>query len=341
MVSSGYHRLLSISFFSLIVLNSAKAYCVDRNLTDRCYFPSHNNPQNLQPVPSPALHSVPSQSHNNPRNLQPVPSPALHSVPSQTPSSHAVPPFSNPSPPAVPLVSKLVPSQTPSPHAVPPSFSNPSPHAVPPSFSNPSPHAVPSVSKSVPSQTPPSHAFPSSFSNPSPHAVPSVLNRVSDSVPRDSVHVASLLPITDEAIMNICHSTDYPLLCLSSIKPYVNGRNDPLSVLEMAIKASVEHTKLALSALERLATTSRCPAPRSALDCCKDSYDDALENIYTALDAVPARDIGTVNTMLSAAITDLGDCEDEYSGMSSLLPIAAQKLDNMVSNCLAIVSLIK
>jgi len=55
----------------------------------------------------------------------------------------------------------------------------------------------------------------------------------------------------------------------------------------------------------------------------------------------PARDIGTINTMLSAALTDFVTCEDEFSGETSELSPYDDKGTKMASNCLAIASLIK
>jgi len=85
------------------------------------------------------------------------------------------------------------------------------------------------------------------------------------------------------------------------------------------------------------------PQVASIVRDCKDSYDEAMSNFEKAMNALPERDFGTVNIMLSAVITDMGDCEDGLSSTRSIFPISdyAEKLTNMTSNCLAIASLIQ
>jgi len=85
------------------------------------------------------------------------------------------------------------------------------------------------------------------------------------------------------------------------------------------------------------------PQVASIVRDCKDSYDEAMSNFEKAMNALPEGDFGTVNIMLSAVITDIGDCEDGLSGTGSTFPISdyAEKLTNMTSNCLAIASLMQ
>ncbi|KAF2308266.1 hypothetical protein GH714_039869 [Hevea brasiliensis] len=87
---------------------------------------------------------------------------------------------------------------------------------------------------------------------------------------------------------------------------------DTVSVLQMAINATVQQTKLAISATEKLATASNTPdETASTLSDCKQNYEDALDDLQSAQDAIPENDIGTINTMLSAAITEYGTCNDD------------------------------
>ena len=74
---------------------------------------------------------------------------------------------------------------------------------------------------------------------------------------------------------------------------------------------------------------------------CKDSYIDALDNLKEAMNALPQRDFGTMNSLLSAAIMDFSDCEEEFFERNSPLLEFNAKLTKMTSNGLAIVSLIK
>lgn len=140
-------------------------------------------------------------------------------------------------------------------------------------------------------------------------------------------------------VKKICDSTDYPSLCLSTIVPQLKGKTDVFSVLEIAIKASHGYASFAFSMVEKLATTPGMPNQLFAvINDCKDSYDDILYNFKNAMTALPARDFGTMNTMLSAVLTDAGDCQDaiDAAKIPSPLTVVGDKLINMTSNCLAI-----
>lgn len=141
-------------------------------------------------------------------------------------------------------------------------------------------------------------------------------------------------------IKKICDSTDYPAICLTFIAPFFNGKCDPISVLEMALKASSQQIKMAIAASTKLA--HKMPsAGASHLKHCKDNYHDALDNLQNAIDAIPTRDIGTINSMLSAAVTDFSECDDAFAGHISHIADYDGHLTKMVSNCLAIASLVK
>ncbi|GAB4852569.1 hypothetical protein Ancab_016782 [Ancistrocladus abbreviatus] len=142
-------------------------------------------------------------------------------------------------------------------------------------------------------------------------------------------------------IKKICDSTDYTPVCLTSIKPFLNGESkaDPASVLEMQIKAAMLAAKSAHSMAAQLSKFSSTHA--AALKDCEEMYGDALDNYQEALAAIPTGDTSTMNSMLSAALADYGTCDDGLSGVKSPMSAHNDKLHKMSSNCLAIVSLIK
>lgn len=146
----------------------------------------------------------------------------------------------------------------------------------------------------------------------------------------------------DPSIKKICDSTDYSDICLTSLSPFlIPGKTDPVSVLESAIKATTQHAKQAMSHATKLASAPNLPTRKSnALSDCQYMFSDALDNLQSAMEALPSRDFGTVNSMLSAVITDSETCEDGFSGTSPLADFDAT-LRMMGSNCLAISSLIK
>ncbi|PIN07783.1 Pectinesterase [Handroanthus impetiginosus] len=144
-------------------------------------------------------------------------------------------------------------------------------------------------------------------------------------------------------LKQICESTDHPSLCLATVAPFLKGKVDVPSVLEVAIKASDKLAKYAFSLAKSFTEKPGTPPElASVLEECKDSYDTVVYNFQNTIDAFQRRDIGTMNSMLSAVITDVGDCEDAFSGLGAESPLwgIADKLTNMTSNCLAVVSLL-
>jgi len=147
------------------------------------------------------------------------------------------------------------------------------------------------------------------------------------------------------ALKTICASTDYPYLCLSSLSPFLTGNLDLVSILETAIKACTHHAENATAEATKIALDPTTPATTvSYLQSCKDSYDDALDNLEAAADAIKARDIGTINSMLSAALTDFGSCDEGFAetpGGKSPMADIDDMLGHLASNCLALASLLK
>ncbi|CAA0824130.1 Plant invertase/pectin methylesterase inhibitor superfamily protein [Striga hermonthica] len=115
-----------------------------------------------------------------------------------------------------------------------------------------------------------------------------------------------------------------------------------MSVLRFAVEAGGDYAKEALSVATNLVSKSDdiTPELRSTLKDCKESYDVAVENFQKTLDAFTTKDVGTMRSVLSAVITFVGDCEDEFAEMQAPSPLSgyAEKLTDMTSNCLAIVS---
>ncbi|KAK2644505.1 hypothetical protein Ddye_019700 [Dipteronia dyeriana] len=145
-------------------------------------------------------------------------------------------------------------------------------------------------------------------------------------------------------IKHICELTDYPSLCWPYISTFYSGKSDATTVLEMAINATALQIKMAQSALANLAKDPKFLSDKkisNLLDDCKELYDDALDNLKSAMDAIPKRDTITVNIMLSAALTDFSTCADGFTGKNSPVGGIDNKLKKLVSNCLAISSFVK
>ncbi|GLU08508.1 hypothetical protein SLE2022_254160 [Rubroshorea leprosula] len=149
-------------------------------------------------------------------------------------------------------------------------------------------------------------------------------------------------------VQKICEKTDYPLLCTSALNPVFNGNTDPLNVIELLIKSASQQTKSAQGTVSQKASTPGLDQKTAAAYAdCKDIYDEALDNLQEALDAIASKDIPTIQTMLSAAISDFSSCDDGFTGQpdpnaKGVSPMAAtgENLMNMVDNILAIANAI-
>ncbi|KAB1213847.1 Pectinesterase inhibitor [Morella rubra] len=226
-------------------------------------------------------------------------------------------------------------------------ISAPSPYAWPPYESEP-PSSSPSTPPHLPSSwkaTPPtiSHKLPPFIPTPEP-ALGTTRRPLAPPPPTAHApppfHQPGKPPslFVTPAIKKICSKTDSPALCISSVSPFLTGKSDPVSVLQMAIKACTAHANSALAAASSLVKTYKSLAP--AIGDCKDSYRDVMDNLQNAKDAIPTHDIGTINSMLSAALSDFGTCDDGFTGGTSPLANYDAKGTKLASICLAVASLI-
>ncbi|CAH8353308.1 unnamed protein product [Eruca vesicaria subsp. sativa] len=170
--------------------------------------------------------------------------------------------------------------------------------------------------------------------SPSPEAPEEILGAPSGETLISSATTLLKNTLLSPEIKTICGKTDNPALCESSISPLLTAaiKPDASSVLVLAIQASINATKVVLPTVNKVAAAD-----------CQELYDDAVANLEDAINAVKESDIDTVNTNLSAAMTDYGTCNDGFEEAGETNPLAdvADKLTKMVSNCLAISSLIK
>lgn len=145
-------------------------------------------------------------------------------------------------------------------------------------------------------------------------------------------------------LKKICDQTDHSTLCLATVLPLAkDGAKAKVNdVLQVAVEASSAYAKVALSEAKKLASKPGTPEDlKTTLKDCEDGYDSAVENFQKTLDAFAANDLGTARTMLSAVITFVSDCQDQFTEMQAESPLTgyAEKLTEMTSNCLAISSL--
>ncbi|KAM1923305.1 hypothetical protein ACFX15_021240 [Malus domestica] len=232
-------------------------------------------------------------------------------------------------PPSKPPAGKVFPSSRP---------------AGPPPTRSPTP--APTPTPNPPSQPP--QASPPADNSISPSSSSSFFRRPFDR-PRGNLFPQPFVPNTassstppNPAIQELCKNTDYPDLCISSLTPFQLPKVDPISALELVIKACTAHAQMSLAAASKLVTTpNTARGTVAALSDCKEMYSDALDGLQSAIDAIQSRDMGTINSMLSGVVTDAVTCGDGFEGQQSPLGDYDDKLHKMASNGLAIASLIK
>ena len=201
------------------------------------------------------------------------------------------------------------------------------------------------------SQPPPSHPSPSTTpvppketpdSSPEPSSPKSKFPKIQISLPTGSLNVGvGVKTVSDPRIKSLCDKTDQSALCIASIAPFFNGKSDLPSVIEMLIKAGTEQTKQAIATAAKMATDSKSdPKTVSRLNDCKEIYDDALDNLQEATDAIPLKDVGTIATMVSAAISDYGTCDDGFTGQPNPIPEGVSPMAKINENLMNIAGII-
>ncbi|KAJ7973069.1 pectinesterase inhibitor-like [Quillaja saponaria] len=151
----------------------------------------------------------------------------------------------------------------------------------------------------------------------------------------------------DPTLLKICGVTDDPALCANSILPTIKaGPVDPVNVLETEIEACTNETTKVVAYIDTIVNDPKYSSPmaRDALDACKETYSDIRDSLKDAKKAVDGHDVGTLSTMLSAVITDIGTCDDGFVEMEIPSPFelfdVRTKLDKLAGICLSMAKLV-
>ncbi|XP_031390952.1 lysine-rich arabinogalactan protein 19-like [Punica granatum] len=341
--------LLLILSLSFVLLNPTEAVCRPRNSAGKVDPGLGHTPEKSSLTPPPTNQAVtPSPSHVTPPSAPKAatpspsapkssPSPKVTPPPPPTPKSLPPPKAASPPPPSPPPPTPSPPPPTysppPPPKATPPpTYSPPPPTYSPP----PPPKATPPPPAPVSTQPPPTPIS----TPPPPKATPPPV-AITAPPPRSNngLGVGMMLPgAAALKLKMLCTQlTSYPDLCVSAMTPFLDGNaalDDMKFVFETAVKVVVNETnglKDLITSYEGKATS---PMMVDSFKACKNDYDDALEDIQTAMDAAPSGDYGTLTTFLSSAIDSYGDCDDEFRGLN---PLAIQnaRLRHLLDNCLA------
>ena len=195
-------------------------------------------------------------------------------------------------------------------------------------------HPSPSTTPVPPKETP--------DSSPEPSSPKSKFPKIQISLPTGSLNVGvGVKTVSDPRIKSLCDKTDQPALCLASIAPFFKGKSDLPSVIEMLIKAGTEQTKQAITTAAKMAADTKSdPKTVSRFNDCMEIYDDALDNMQEALDAIPLKDVGTIATMVSATISDYGTCDDGFTGQPNPIPEGVSPMAKINENLMNISGII-
>ncbi|KAL3726473.1 hypothetical protein ACJRO7_031380 [Eucalyptus globulus] len=127
---------------------------------------------------------------------------------------------------------------------------------------------------------------------------------------------------------DLCKNTDYPALCSSMVKSKVNA--------EKATQSAINY--LIVQMRQAKVTASTAKADKSLLEVCTEMYDDALADLTTSLQNLKSGDKPSLQTNLSAVISNLETCKDTFIDASAKLPFEKliEHLQQMTSNSLAL-----
>ncbi|MGF2531772.1 pectinesterase inhibitor domain-containing protein, partial [Ralstonia pseudosolanacearum] len=126
-------------------------------------------------------------------------------------------------------------------------------------------------------------------------------------------------------IQKICGATDHPLICLTYVPAFLQGKFDQNSIIMAEISAIKNHTKVIVELANKFtADPITDDDVVEALDYCKENYDSALNNLDEAVKAVAAHDVGPLGSQLSAAAADISTCQDTFQEVTPIpSPLAA------------------
>ncbi|PON36863.1 Pectinesterase inhibitor domain containing protein [Trema orientale] len=159
-----------------------------------------------------------------------------------------------------------------------------------------------------------------------------------------------LLSVDEDLVSSTCKKTLYFQLCVSSLRSDPQSQTSDLRGLAtIALNLSTANgvdTLSYISALKSEASYNNGSQLQSILGClsdCIDVYSDAIQNLQDSVPALNDKSYDTLQSLVSAAMTDSETCEDgfkEIKGSSSPLTEQNEYFSRLCSNFLAITTLL-
>lgn len=120
-----------------------------------------------------------------------------------------------------------------------------------------------------------------------------------------------------KAIQTLCKSTDYQEACVDNLKS--SNTSNPKELIELAFEAAKKYINEASKNSTVLQSLQRDPRAKSALDCCHELAERAVNDLQRSYNKFKAFDVSNFNIMLSdikvwlsAAITYQETCLDGF-----------------------------
>ncbi|XP_073113067.1 uncharacterized protein [Elaeis guineensis] len=151
-------------------------------------------------------------------------------------------------------------------------------------------------------------------------------------------HPRKPLPPVNPLIIPFCNKTDYPKICINSARyfshefPSIDITN-MFNIMARALKDRIrfiQEKALAMSINQKDASV------RGSINECIILYNNALDDLSTAMVGFVTRDKGMFETKLNSVITIFKTCNKVFNGNPHLLLKEDERLIKMASNSIAI-----
>lgn len=156
------------------------------------------------------------------------------------------------------------------------------------------------------------------------------------------------IPAEADLVSETCKHTLYSQVCESSLRSDPRSQASDLGGLAaIALNLSIAHGVHTLSYIHNLKSEAAANETdlfiSGCLSDCLEEYSDAVENLRDATQALNDKSYDTLNSLVTAAMTDSDTCEDgfrERTGYESPLTERNQYFSKLCSNLLAITTLL-
>ncbi|XP_006294687.2 pectinesterase inhibitor [Capsella rubella] len=149
----------------------------------------------------------------------------------------------------------------------------------------------------------------------------------------------------DTTAKDLCKNTDYNNECIAAILPDLRKRDggsggfEAKDVMRMEAESLFKKAKATLDYAKRVMEDSKTPMPvKEAMSVCVENYDSLISGLEDAKTAMDDGDYGRLDSVLSAAISDVSTCSDNFvdiPGVDSPTASLDELMKKLCSNVLA------